>query len=35
MEGGKLFGPYGGTSYLLVLTPVRSNYTTRCQEPIG
>ena len=34
-EGGKLFGPYGGTSYLLVLSPVRSDYTTQCQSPSG
>ena len=34
-EGGKLFGPYGGTYYLLVLSPVRSEYTIQCQAPSG
>jgi len=35
LEGGKLFGPYGGTSYLLILSPVRPEYTTQCQAPSG
>lgn len=34
-EGGKLGGPYGGTYYLLILLPIRSEYTTRCALPSG
>ena len=34
-EGGKLGGPYGGTYYLLILLPIRSEYTTQCDLPFG
>jgi len=34
-EGGKLGGPYGGTYYLLVLIPIRQEYTTECDLPFG
>jgi hypothetical protein len=34
-EGGKIGGPYGGTYYLLILLPIRSEYLTQCDLPFG